>query len=173
MKTIRQSGWQRRGFSLLWDPVSLSHVATPGQVVSVRDFFGLREAWPDELPSSAGDSVVVAGIEGCLDALSAEDASTWLEYDLKEVVLDFQDHYQGQAALIMWMPTGGKRVKMIASTERYVWSLMASDLQRTIELGRCLWGGAEGDVARILDSDDPKPDCDGPAWVGLHHPRIS
>lgn len=173
MKTIRQDGWRRRGFSLLWDPESLNKVATPGQVVSVRDFFALRAAWPEDLPSSDGNAIVVAGIEGCLDALSADDASTWLEHDLKTVVLDFQDHYEGQAALMMWLPTGAKRVKMVASTERYTWSLTASSAAQTIELGRFLWGGAESDVARIIDSDDSKADWDGPAWAGLHHPRIS
>jgi hypothetical protein len=62
---------------------------------------------------------------------------------------------------------------MIASTERYTWSLTASSAAQTIELGRLLWSGAESDVARIIDSDDPKADWDGPAWAGLHHPRIS
>ncbi len=173
MKTIRQDGWRRRGVSLLWDAESLNKVATPGQVISVRDFFALRTAWPEDLPSSGGDAIVVAGLEGCLDALSPEDAATWLANDLKDVVLDFQDHYEGQAALVMWLPTGGKRVKMTASTERYTWSLTASNTAKTIELGRFLWGGAEADVARIIDSDDSKADWDGPAWAGLHHPRIS
>lgn len=173
MKTIRQDGWQRRGFSLLWNPVTLNRVTTPRQVLSMREFFALRKAWPEELPSSTGNAVVVAGIEGCMDALSTSDASTWLEQDLKDLVLDFQDHYEGQAALIMWLPSGRDRVRMIPATERYVWSRMASDSERTIELGRCLWGGAEADVARILDGADSESEWDGAAWAGLHHPRIS
>ena len=42
-----------------------------------------------------------------------------------------------------------------------------------LPLGRCLWGGAEADVARILVSEEKDPDFDGEAYVGLHHPRIS
>ena len=173
MKIIRQDGWKRRGFSLLWDPESLNKIATPSQVVSLRSFFALQKNWPEDLPSSGGDAIVVAGLEGCLDALSPEDATTWLENDFKNVALDFQDYYQGSAALVMWLPTGGKRVKMVAATERYTWSLTTSRLIKTIEFGRFLWGGAEADVARIINSNDPNADWDGPAWGGLHHPRIS
>ena len=48
-------------------------------------------------------------------------------------------------------------------------------IERTprLALGRCLWGGAEADVARILVSEEKEPEFDGDAYVGLHHPRIS
>jgi hypothetical protein len=139
----------------------------------MREFLSLAKRWPENLPASAGDALVVAGVEGCLDVLSADDAVRWLEEDLKRLILDFQDYYKGDAALILWLPSGAKRVRMTASTERYTWRLSAPHAEQSIDLGRCLWGGAEADVARILESEDPKADCDGPAWVGLHHPRIS
>ena len=43
----------------------------------------------------------------------------------------------------------------------------------TSPFGRCLWGGAQSDVARILVSAETDPDFDGAAYVGLYHPRIS
>ncbi len=173
MQILRQRRWVRHGFSLLWDPTTLASVASPDQVLSMRECFALRHDWPDELPAGGGDALVVAGLEGCLDALDPDDAVTWLESDLKALVLDFQACYMGDAALILWLPSGGKRIRMSAATERYTWTLPPPHGDRTLDLGRCLWAGAESDVARILVSDDPNADYDGPAWVGLHHPRIS
>jgi hypothetical protein len=47
----------------------LTEVIAPTAVVSIRDFFALRKAWPDDLPGSEGDALVVAGLDGCLDSL--------------------------------------------------------------------------------------------------------
>ena len=173
MQLLRQRRWLRRGFSMLWDAQSLTRVARPDQVVSMREFFSLARQWPEDLPASDGDALVVGGVEGCLDVLSADDAVLWLEEDLKRLILEYQDFYRGDAALILWLPSGAKRIHMTASTERYTWRLSAPHADQSIDLGRYLWGGAEADVARIIDTDDQKADYDGPAWVGLHHPRIS
>ncbi len=173
MRTIRQRSWLRRGFSLLWEPRILPEVISPGAVLSIREFFALRAKWPDELPGSAGDALVVAGIDGCLDALSEADALTWVETDLKGAVLSFQEHYEGQAALIMWIASGRSRIGMDLADEEYFWRTSPGRSVGRLPLGRCLWGGAETDVARILVSDEKDPDFDGEAYVGLHHPRIS
>ena len=173
MNLHRASGWMRRGLSLLWDADTLSSVVPPGSVVSLREFFAIARSWPDELPGAGGDALVVAGVEGCLDALSPDDGSTWLETDLKRVILEFQDEYQGQAALILWLPSGRRRVVMAPATEEYFWKYATSRTAPTLPIGRCLWAGAESDAARIIVSDTHDPDIDGPAWVGLYHPRIS
>jgi hypothetical protein len=163
----------RRGFSLLWEPRMLAAVIAPTAVVSIRDFFALRRSWPDDLPGSEGDALVVAGLDGCLDSLSEQDAVAWLERDLKSAVLSFQEHYEGQAALILWVASGRNRVGMELSDEEYFWKVGAGRDGYRLPIGRCLWGGAEADVARILSSEERDPDFDGEAYVGLHHPRIS
>lgn len=172
MNLQRDSVWRRRGCSLLWNSAALSTVAKPSEVVSLRQFFAMADDWPEGLPGVGGDTLVVAGVEGCLDVLSVGDAATWLETDLKNAVLAFQDHYSGQAALILWLPTGRKRIRMVTATEEYFWTSAAGQAGR-LPIGRCLWAGAESDVARILISDAPQPNPDGDAWVGLYHPRIS
>ena len=172
MNLQRDSAWRRRGCSLLWDSAALSTVTKPHEVVSLRRFFAMAGEWPEALPGAGGDALVVAGVEGCLDVLSADDATTWIEADLKHAVLAFQDHYEGQAALILWLPTGRKRIAMATATERYYWTQVAGTTD-PLPIGRCLWAGAESDVARILVSDAPHPNPDGDAWVGLYHPRIS
>lgn len=172
MNLQRDSVWRRRGCSLLWDSAALSTVAQPSDVLSLREFFAMADDWQEVLPCADGDAVVVAGVEGCLDVLSVDDATTWLENDLKNAVLAFQDHYDGQAALILWLPTGRKRVRMATATEEYFWT-SATGTERRLPIGRCLWAGAESDAARILVSDAAQPNPEGDAWVGLYHPRMS
>lgn len=172
MRSERSQRWMRRGFSLLWEPRVLTEVIPPRAVVSVREFFALRKAWPEILPGTGGNALVVAGLDGCLDSLSEHDATTWLETDLKSAVLSFQEHYD-QAALILWLASGRSRIMMELADEEYFWKIGAGRDGARLPLGRCLWGGAEADVARILVSDEKEPDVDGPAYVGLHHPRIS
>ncbi|MDE0219239.1 MAG: hypothetical protein OXJ90_08205 [Spirochaetaceae bacterium] len=173
MNLQRGSGWMRRGLSLLWEADALFKVVSSAGVVSLRGLFAMSSSWPDELPGAGGDALVVAGVEGCLDALGDDDGSTWLETDLKRIILSFQDEYQGLAALILWLPSGRRRVTMSPATEEYSWKNAASRPARALPIGRCLWAGADSDAARIIVSDGPTPDHDGPAWVGLHHPRIS
>jgi hypothetical protein len=146
---------------------------SPSEVVSIREFFAMAKAWPEELPGEGGDALVVAGVEGCLDALSDDDGKTWLEVDLKRAILGFQEEYEGQAALILWLPSGRRRVSMVRATEEYFWTNRSSRNADGLPIGRCLWAGAESDVARILISDAPEPDVDGDAYAGLYHPRIS
>ena len=173
MITVRGDHWKRRGFSLLWEPRVLTTVIAPAAVVSIREFFSLRKAWPDDLPGSERDALVVAGLDGCLDSLSEQDAVAWLENDVKSAVLSFQEHYEGQAALILWIASGRTRIGMDLADEEYFWRISAAKDGARLPLGRCLWGGAEADVGRILVSEEKNPDFDGGAYVGLHHPRIS
>ncbi len=173
MRTLNDMSWTRRGFSLLWDANALSRIARPSQVVSMRQFFTMQENWPQDLPASDGDALVVAGLEGCLDILSHDDAITWMESDLKACILSFQDEYEGDTALIFWLPAGRKRIQMQMAAETYTWKCAAPKGDRTIQIGQSLWAGAEREVSRILLSEQPEPDPDGPAWIGLFHPRIS
>lgn len=97
---------------------------------------------------------------------------TWIETDLKEAVLSFQDYYEGQCGLILWAPSGRNRITMKGASEEYFWK--HRDLGADgLPLGRLLFAGSENEVERLLNTDDPKADFDGMHWAGLHHPRIS
>jgi hypothetical protein len=165
-------GWSRRGFALLWEVKSLVNLVDPATVVSLRQFFALSKNWPEYLSAANGDALVVSGLEGCLDILDATDAQRWIETDLRESILSFQDHYEGQAGLIMWLPSGRHRISMKGSTEQYYWKHRGSDADG-LPIGRLLFSGAENEVSRLLDSEDGKADYDGKHWIGLHHQRIS
>jgi hypothetical protein len=173
MRLVQDSSWSRRGLSLLWGPELLAEVAKPEDVLSIRGFFDLARNWPQDLPSGGGRTLVVAGVEGCVDLLPPAQARIWLEEELRPRVLAFQDEYESQAALVLWLPDGRRRVRMVPATESYVWVCAGEWRNETIPLGQCLWSGAESDVGRILDTREKNQDFDGPAWIGLHHPRIS
>lgn len=116
--------------------------------------------------------MVVSGFEGCLDILDSNNAVNWLETDLKEAILSFQDYYQGEAGLILWVPSGRARISMMGSTEEYYWKHRSTSPDG-LPIGRLLFSGAENEVERIMNTDDSNADYDSKAWVGLHHPRIS
>lgn len=173
MKILQGDVWKRRGVSLLWGGEALSVLAQPQDVVSIRQFFALVGQWPDDLPCNDGNTLVVAGLEGCVDLLEPIEAETWLKSDLLPAVLAFQDEYSLEAALVFWLPTGKNRVKMNRATEAYSWVCAAPHGNQHLDLGRILWAGAETDVGRIIDPNCANNDPDGPAWIGLHHPRLS
>lgn len=165
-------GWSHRGLSLLWDSKILSGLVAPEDVLSLRDFFALANKWPDDLTAADGNAVVVAGMDGLLDVLDADGATQWIESDLHTIIQSFQDHFEGQAGLIFWLPSGRSRLTMNPATERYFWKHRPSGLEG-LPLGRLLFSGAEAEVERIIASQDRGADVDGKDWVGLYHPRIS
>lgn len=173
MRLVQDKVWCRRGISLLWGPQLLSEVAKPEEVLSIRGFMSLAEAWPEDLPSGGGCALVVAGVEACIDMMEPQDAESWLEEELRPRVISFQDEYNSQTALVLWLPDGRHRIRMARAADSYHWQCAHPWSDTTIPLGRLLWGGAESDVGRILDPGERNQDADGPGWVGLYHPRIS
>ena len=173
MKVLEDDVWKRRGVSLLWGGDALSLLAEAQKVVSIRQFFAMVGKWPDDLPCNEGNTLVVAGLEGCVDLTNPVDGEAWLKSDLLPTVLAFQDAYCLEAALVFWLPTGKNRVKMNRATEAYSWVCSAPHSNQLLDLGRILWAGAAADVGRIIDPNFTNSDSDGPAWIGLHHPRLS
>ena len=173
MRTVEGDVWKRGGLSLLWGPEALGKIAKPAEVASIRDLFALADKWRQDLPSNGGQTLVVAGVEGCIDCLSPEDAAEWIEGDLRPLLRSFQEAYEGQGALVLWLPAGRQRITMNRATEAYSWKCNAPNSGHTIELGRALWGGAESDAVRIIDSRVSNRDSDVAAWIGLHHARLS
>lgn len=173
MRLVLDNSWSRRGVVLLWGSRALAEIAAPDEICSIRGFFELARRWPDALPSGNGSTLVVAGLEGSLDALTPDDASVWLEEDVRPRVLGFQGEYESQCALVFWLPSGRKRIRMAGATEAYSWSCAPPFPSHALALGRILWAGAEQDAGRILDPRETDQNIDGSAWIGLHHPRIS
>lgn len=173
VRTRVNQGWPRRGFALLWDPTTLARLVAPKDILPLRSFFAKVDDLSDgDLTAADGHALVVSGVEGCLDVLSAEDAAEWVETALKDAVLSFQDFSQGHGGLILWLPSGRNRLSMKLASETYRWKHRPSGPDG-LPLGQLLFAGAENEVERLLDTDAPNADYDGKHWIGLHHPRIS
>ena len=164
--------WCRRGISLLWSPDALATFADPAEVISIRQLFAMARDWPEVLPSAGGDAVVVAGAEGCIDSLDGAEAERWIAEDLRQIVMGFQEHYEGGAALVLWIPSGRPRIIMHGASEHYYMRHRAYSDGR-LPIGRLLCSGAENEIERIMMTEDRRADPDGPHWAGLYHPRIS
>jgi len=120
--------WSRRGISLLWDPDQLNDLCSPNEIISIRQLRQLHDSgWPEEkLPLVRDKAIVVAGLDACIDALSPETATEWLETVIYPLNVSFQREVAdggGQAALVFWL----------------------------VELSRCLFNGAQRDLKEIHD----------------------
>lgn len=165
MRQLQDSVWRLRGTSWLWDEEARNQICAADDVWSLRQFLRAAGHWPEDLPSNGGRTLVVAGLDGSLDLLTPADAETWLSDAIKPVVLSFQDEYQGDAALVFWLPGGHNRIKVHAATDEVSW-LCHTPHGYQIDFGRILWGQANEYPQEILLREGAKP-------AGLFHLRIT
>lgn len=166
MKQLLDSVWQRRGVSWIWENDAFSAVAKASEVFSLRELIRASKGWPDDLPSNGGNTLVVAGLDACLDLLTPTDADAWLGTELKSTVLSFQDFYSGEAALVFWLPNGQRRLHAELATDAVRWRCSAPHSDDQIEFGRLLWGEAREYPQEIVLAQGSKP-------AGLFHLRIT
>lgn len=166
MKQLRDTVWQRRGTSWLWDAEALAQVSTASEVWGLRQFVQASRQWPDDLPSNDSNTLVVAGLDGCLDLLTPADAESWLASAMKDAILSFQEFYDGQAALIFWLPSGAGRITINPATDAVSWRCAHPNADERIDFGRVLWGEAHEYPQEILLRDGGK-------FAGLFHLRIT
>jgi len=166
MRQLRDTVWQRRGTSWVWDEEARNQVCAASEVWSLRQFLRPVGKWPADLPSNSGRTLVVAGLDGSLDLLTPGDAEAWLGDVVKPAILSFQDEYEGEASLIFWLPTGHNRLPVQASTDGVSWLCAAPHSQSRIDFGRILWGEANEYPQEILLREGGKP-------AGLFHLRIT
>src|ERR1035438_4808120 len=96
MKQLLDTVWHRRGTSWLWDDEALAQICLAGEAWSLRQFVQATGLWPEDLPSNASNTLVVGGLDGCLDLLSPSDAENWLGSEMKKSIHSFQDFYDGK-----------------------------------------------------------------------------
>lgn len=166
MKQLLDSVWQRRGVSWIWENDAFSSVAKASEVFSLRELIRASRNWPDDLPSNGSNTLVVAGLDACLDLMTPTDAEAWLGNELKAIVLSFQDFYSGEAALVFWLPNGHRRLGVSPATEAVHWRCSAPYSDEKIEFGRLLWGEAREYPQEIVLTHGSK-------LAGLFHLRIT
>jgi hypothetical protein len=166
MKQTRDSVWQRRGTSWIWDEDARNLICTASEVWSLRKLLRSVGHWPDELPSNSGTTVVVAGLDGALDLLRPQEAEVWLGELVKESILSFQAAYESQASLVFWLPSGRARISVHPANDSVEWQCAAPFGNLKIAFGRVLWGEANEYPQEIILEHSPKP-------AGLFHLRIT
>lgn len=159
MRQARDTVWQRRGTSWIWDEEARNQVCAAREVWSLRGLLRAVGQWPDDLPSNDNNTLVVAGLDGCLDLLAPADAESWLGDAIKDAMLSFQSYYEGEAALIFWLPSGQGRLKVNPATEGGV-----------LALRRPPWPGNPGFWPRPLGSGG-RLSAGGPAARGCQARR--
>ncbi|MCC1497954.1 hypothetical protein [Alcanivorax sp. 1008] len=161
--------WKRKGINVLWSGEALSELNATSQVISLRRFFEFQQqGWPeDDMPLINDVALVIAGLDVAIDAMPREEAEEWLEKEVYNKILDFQDVFEGQLSLIFWMASKDRWYE-VPGDNAYEWHLDGSSRNQRLELGRCIWNGAQNGVRRI------EADYNGKSqWIGLHHHRIS
>ncbi len=166
MRQLLDTGWQRQGTSWIWDEEARNHVCTASEVYSLRQFLRTSDNWPDDLPSNEGRTLVVAGLEAGLDLLTPQDGEAWLGSTIKGAILSFQSFYEGQAALVFWLPLGNARLSTNTATDAVTWSCEVPYRGTQLDFGRLLWGKPNGYPREILLKEGSKP-------AGLFHLRIT
>lgn len=166
MKQLLDTVWQRRGTSWIWDEEARNQVCAASEVWSLRQFLQAVGHWPDDLPSNGSNTLVVAGLDGCLDLLTPDNAEAWLAADVKAAILSFQDAYDGQAALLFWLPGGAGRIAVNSATDAVGWRCAAPHGGQQVDFGRILWGEAREYPQEIMLREGSKP-------AGLFHLRIT
>ena len=166
MRQTVDTVWQRRGTSWLWDEEARNQVCVASEVWSLRQFLQSQGRWPDDLPSNDNQTLVVAGLDGCLDLLAPEQGEIWLGETIKSAILSVQDYYGGEAALIFWLPQGHSRLKQLVTNDAVLWLCEAPYRENQIDFGRLLWGEANEYPQEILLREGAKV-------AGLFHLRIT
>jgi len=166
MKQTLDTVWQRRGTSWIWDEEARNQVCVASEVWSLRQLLQAPGHWSDDLPSNGNNTLVVAGLEGGLDLLTPEDAEIWLGDAVKDAILSFQSYYEGEAALIFWLPSGYGRIKFHPANDSVEWRCAAPRSDSLLAFSRVLWGEANEYPQEILLQEGGKP-------AGLFHLRIT
>jgi hypothetical protein len=166
MKQLRDTVWQRRGTSLIWDGEALAKICVPGEVWSLREMLRAVNCWPRDLPSNSSNTLVVAGLDGGLDLLTPPDAEIWLGGAIKSAILSFQSVFQDEAALIFWLPSVQGRLRIQPATDTVTWLCPPHYAAVTLDFGRIIWGEASEYPQEIVLREGGDP-------AGLFHGRIA
>jgi hypothetical protein len=170
---IEIDSWKRQGHSILWDAACLASFCDPSQPVSLRQFLQLHASgWKgvdDRLVKER--ALVVAGLEGAIDALHPSLATDWMEQNVYPAVLSFQKavaYGGGEAALIFWFAES-RRFSYRQAEQAAYWECGKAHGNFELRIGRCLWNGSEPNGQEIRLTADKQAS----RLVGYYLNRIS
>jgi len=148
MREMSSSAWQRRGSSVVYNRHMLGPLIAAGCLVSLREALGWLWAWPDE-PLGNRDTVLVGGLETCLEVLSPSEAEDFLQRRVKALILEFQSRWD-QRGLVFGFGCPSQRFRINAQEE----VLFSHPQGGAVRLSSSLWNGAVSqDLYRLSTKD--------------------
>jgi hypothetical protein len=162
MREMSSSAWLRRGSSIVFDKQSLGLLISNGSLVPLRQALAWINGWP-QYPPSGGETVLVGGLETCLEVLSTEEAEKFLWERIKPLILTIQDRWD-QTGLVFGFGTSPHSFEVTNTDEEIVFLRRGGE---RVRLSQFLWDGTSTlNVTRLT-----RPA--GSEAIGYYVPRIS
>jgi len=166
MREMSSSAWLRRGSSIVFDKHSLGPLITDSCLVSLREALSWMRSWPAQPPSDR-QTVLIGGLETCLEVLSPKDAEAFLRSRIKPFILEFQWRWD-QRGLVFGFGKPAEAFVVTPSDEEVLF--IRQDQQR-VRLSYSLWdGSATMNVTRLFRIDGQ---TGRQITIGYHVPRVS
>jgi hypothetical protein len=164
MEDMSSSSWQRRGSSIIFHKSMLGPLIVGGHLVSLREALSWLNHWPAE-PPGRGATVLVGGLEACLEVLAPDEGEQFLRTRVKPLILEFQHHWD-QRGLVFGFGCSERRFRLDAQDQ-----VNFSCSGGVVRLSESLWNGAAKDELLRLVVNDPDTMRDVPG--GFHVRRLS
>ena len=164
MRDMSSSAWNRRGSSVVFDPLPLGPLIEAGALVSMREALRWMNDWPAQPPVNSR-TVLVCGIETFLEVMKPEEAEMFLKSRVKMFVQEFQDRW-GQRGVVFGFGAREGSFELTASDEEVLF--IRRDRER-VRLSNSLWdGSATMNMTRLIRDEQGKN-----VTFGYHVARIS
>lgn len=166
MREMSSSAWLRRGSSIVFDKQSLGPLISSGSLISIREALSWMKAWPTE-PPSGSRTVLVGGLETCLEVLTSQDAERFLREPVKAFILQFQERWD-QVGLVFGFGTSPSSFEVTSAEEEIIFRRRGGE---RVRLSYFMWDGSSTlNLTRLVrDGDQPGKQV----TVGYHVLRIS
>lgn len=166
MREMSSTAWLRRGSSVVFDKQSLGRLIADGKLFSLREALSWMQAWPPE-PPHGPSTILIGGLETCLEVLSPADAESFLRNRIKPIILEFQARWD-QCGLVFGFGTSDRSFEVTASEEEVLFLKRGGE---RVRLSYALWdGSATLDVTRLVRSE---AQTSQQITVGYHVLRVS
>ena len=162
MRELLNDRWLRGGSSIIFSPTLLTQLIQSDLQISLQEVLSWRQKWPSQPPK--GDrTVLVVGLETCLELLDADEAYTFLCKTIRPFIIEFQSTWD-QRGLVFGFNSSERQFKL-DSEEQVIFKGGKNNAQ--IHLSNGLWNGAASDelYELIVPDNNPKTKIRGGFYV--------
>jgi len=165
MRDMTATSWLYQGSSVVFTKATLGPLITKNNMISLRQALSWLNAWP-ESPDGDGKTVLVAGLEVCLDMMDVADAEKLLRQRIKPFILEFQSRWD-QCGLIFGF-SQMEKFKINAADDEVMFQRKD---RSQVRFSRYLWDGSS--TLEIWCLKDGEASGSTKPVIGYHVRRIS